>query len=182
MSAVEVDQGDHGGDLQLGFGLGYEVPHDLVLMPELGRGAREAFEEVGQIELVAGAGRSEDGVAQCQKERMDHDFGGEGGRLGREAGDVAGLGVEDLHARVEVTHVGVGSIDEGLNFGIDRVDNVAGEQVVDDDCAVPHERVNDLGGWCISRNVVQSTVARCVTCDLLTAPRLAQVQDHRTSL
>ena len=75
---------------------------------------------------------------------MDHDLGGKGGRLTRQTGDVAGLGVEELYAGVEMTHVGVGQSDVRLDLGIDRPDDVARQQIVDDDGTVVQERVYDL--------------------------------------
>lgn len=129
-------------------------------MPELISGAGQAFQQVGQIELVARTRRSEDAVAQGHQQRMDHDLGGEGGRLAGQSGDVTGLRMEDLHARVEMAHVGVGHVDERLDLRVDRSDDVGRYEIVDDDCAILPERVYDLGGRCISLNSWKSTDAR----------------------
>ena len=93
-------------------GLRYQVPHDLVLMPELRSGTGQPLEQVGQIELVSRTRRSQDAVAQRQQQRMDHHLGGEGGRLPGQARDVPGLGVEELDPGVQMPHIGIGGVDD----------------------------------------------------------------------
>jgi hypothetical protein len=143
----EVDQSDHRGKLQLGFGLGHQVPHDLVPVPELVSCARQTLQQVGQIELIAGTRRSEDGIAHGHEERVDHDLGSKGGRFTRQTGDVPGLGMEDLHPRVEMTHVGVGQRDIRLDFVVNRPDDVMRQQIVNDDSTVRQERAYDSLGY-----------------------------------
>jgi hypothetical protein len=116
---------------------------------------------VGQIELVTGTRRSEDGVAQGHQERMDHDFGGEGGRFASQARDMAGLCVEELHPRVEMTHVRVGQVNERLDFRIYRANDVSGQQILDDDGPVLQERAYNLIGPCVSLNPLELSVVHC---------------------
>jgi hypothetical protein len=113
---------------------------------------------VGQIELIAGTRRSEDGIAHGQKERVDHDLGSKGGRFTRQTGDVPGLGMKDLYPRVEMTHVGVGQRDVRLNFVIDRRYDVARQQIVDHDSTVRQKRLYDSLGPYIGLNPLQLTV------------------------
>ena len=70
---------------------------------------------------------------------------------------MAGLRVEELDPGVEMTHVGVGGVDERLHLRIDRADDVTRQQIVDDDGSVLHERVNDLLGRRISLNPLELT-------------------------
>jgi hypothetical protein len=90
---------------------------------------------------------------------MDHYLGREGGRLPGESGDVTSVGVEDLHPRVEMTHVRVGQVDERLDLVVDRADDFARHQIVDDDCAVLRERRRDLLGGRLGLDSLQLTGA-----------------------
>ena len=92
---------------------------------------------------------------------MDHHLGGERGRLAGESRDVTGLRVEDLHARVEVAHVGVGRVDERLDLRVDRGDDVGGHQIVDDDRAVLPERADDAGRAACGVDLVESAYVSC---------------------
>ena len=71
---------------------------------------------------------------------------------------VAGLAVEELHPGVEMTHVGVSQIDVGLDFRIDRPDDVLRQQIVNDHSTVLRERAYDLLGRGISLNRLEATV------------------------
>jgi hypothetical protein len=73
--------------------------------------------------------------------------------------DVAGLGVEELHPGVEMTHVGIGQVNERLDFRIDRADDVCGEQIENDDGTVLQERADDRLGRSISINPLELPVA-----------------------
>jgi hypothetical protein len=63
---------------------------------------------------------------------------------------VTGLGVEELHPGVEMTHVRVSEVDERLDLSIDRPDDVTGKEIADDDSPILQERADHLLGPCIS--------------------------------
>jgi hypothetical protein len=69
-----------------------------------------------------------------------------------------GLGVEDLHPGVEVTHVRVGPVDKRLNLGIDGGHDIRREEIVDDDGPVLQERPHNLTDRVGRLSVLESTV------------------------
>jgi hypothetical protein len=69
-----------------------------------------------------------------------------------------GLGVENLHPGVEMTHVGVGQVDKRLNLGIDCPEDTWGQQIVDDDGPVLPECSDDLTDRSVCPNPLESTV------------------------
>ena len=54
--------------------------------------------------------------------------------------------MEDLDPRVEMTHVGVGQRDVRLDFFVDRHDDAARQQIVNDDGTVRPKRLYDSLG------------------------------------
>jgi hypothetical protein len=69
------------------------------------------------------------------------------------------LGVEELHPRIEVTHVRVGPVDERLDFRIDRPHDVTGDEIVDDHGAVFQECAHDLLDRSISLERLELSVS-----------------------
>src|ERR1700728_2255604 len=113
----EVDESDNGSHLKFWRRLGYVTPNRLVTVEQLFLRSGTALEEVTKIELVAGARRKQDAVAQCQEQRMAHHLGGECWREGAGARDLFRTGtVERLHDRVEQFRVGIGCVEDCPDF------------------------------------------------------------------
>src|ERR1017187_5773065 len=94
----EVDEGDHGGPLQLRRWFGHVAPDRLVTVEQLLVSSWSALEKVAEIELVARARGKQDAVAQGQEQRVAHHLGGERRGDGARARDLFRVRtVERLH-------------------------------------------------------------------------------------
>ena len=143
----EVDERDHGRELQLRVGPRDVAPHQLVAVQPLLLGTRSALQQVAEVQLVARARRQQDAVAQREQQRVAHHVGREGARQARHAGDLLGLGaVERGHDRVEERFVRVGRVDRGFDVVVDALHDVAAQQPFDDDDTVPVDRCEDVVG------------------------------------
>ena len=117
-------------------GLATGAPHDHVAEVEHPLGGPEAqlLEHApGQV-----------AVAERAVERVDHDLGGEGARLGRQAADVlGGLAVEVVDRGVVDGQLGVGGGHGVVDLGVHRGHDLGRQQPLDDHGAVLGQQVAD---------------------------------------
>src|SRR5262245_47081253 len=106
--AREIDERDYGRDLYLRVRPRQVHPHVLVAMQELLLRARPAVHHLGDVELVPGAVRPENRVADARVERVAEDLLAEHPRMARDARELAhAVAVEEVDRRVEVRALGV---------------------------------------------------------------------------
>ena len=99
----------------------HQVPDQLVAVEVLMLRARAARDQVREVQLVARARGTEDGVADAEEERVDHHLGGERARLPGDAADVLrAIAEEDLDRGVQVAHRRIGGLDVAVDLGVDR--------------------------------------------------------------
>ena len=145
--AREVDEGDDRRQLQLGPRPRHVAPHQLVAVQHLLVGARAPLQEVAEVELVAGAVGEQDPIADGHQQRVAHDVDGERPRQPRGARQLLGeRPVEGLHHVVEELFVGVDGLEAGADLLVHTVDDVGGQQPLDDDGAVPLDTGDDVVG------------------------------------
>ena len=148
--AREVDERDHGRELQFRMWARDVAPNRFVAVQPLFVTARATLQEVAQVELIARARRRQDAVAHLEQEGMAHHIDGERARDARHARDLLGeAAVELLHDRVEVRLVGICGVDGRVDLGVDPVDHVERQQPVDDRGAVAIERLADRVRWAV---------------------------------
>ncbi len=137
----EVGERDQRRDLQLVVRPREVGPDVLVAVRELRLGAWPARDEVAEVELVAGARRQEDRIADRRVRRVRDDLVGErGGHRGQRRHVLGVRAVERLHRRVDRAHARLGGRDVLVDLGADRRDRRRRDELVDEHRAVGAQR------------------------------------------